>query len=98
MKIVSQAAEAGFPRASQLFSLTPVEIAWELDAFAARERRANERIDALAWLTGRYAAIGVHAPRKYPNRPECVKRRAEPMTDADMKRVFLNLAGRSEDG
>jgi len=48
-----------------------------------------ERLDDLAWLTGRYAAIGVNAPRRYPRRPDGVKRRA--MEPEAMKRVFVNL-------
>lgn len=52
-----------------------------------------ERIDDLAWLAGRYAAIGINAPRKYPRRPDGVKRRAQEMSPEAMKAVFASLAG-----
>lgn len=74
--------------------MTPVEIEWELTAFAARERRAMERLDDQAWLTGRYAAIGVNAPRRFPRRPDGVPRAPAQMDDGEMKRVFLNLQRR----
>ena len=90
-----RAAEAGFPGAGRLFSLTPEEIEWELTAFAARQRVEMERLDDLAWLTGRYAAIGVNAPRKYPRRPDGVRRRTKTMTADEMKRVFMAM-GRQE--
>ena len=75
--------------------MTPAEIEWELTAFAARERRAMERLDDLAWLTGRYVSIGVNAPRRYPRRPEAVARAPAEMDGAEMKRVFQNLMARS---
>ena len=87
-------AEAGFEGAWRLFDLTPLEAEWEIAAFAARRRLEMERLDDLAWLVGRYAAIGVNAPKKYPRRPDGVARKAERMDDAAMKRVFLDLAGR----
>lgn len=91
---MTRAAEAGFPGAGRLFSLTPAEIEWELTAFAARQRREAERLDDLAWLTGRYAAIGVNAPGKYPRRPDGVRRQPKEMPPEEMKRVFLGLSGR----
>ena len=93
---MERAAEAGFSDAGRLMSLTPVEIGWELAAFAARRRLEMERLDDLAWLVGRYAAIGVNAPKKYPGRPDGVVRKSRQMDDAEMKRVFLDLAGRGK--
>lgn len=92
---MDKAAEAGFPCPAQLFLMTPKQVEWELTAFAARRRREIENIDALAWLTGQYAAIGVHAPKKYPKRPGSEKSERV-MSDEEMKRALLNLAGRSE--
>jgi len=91
---MARAAEAGFSGAWRLGELTPAEIEWEFSAFAARQRLELERLDDLAWLTGRYAAIGVNAPRKYPRRPDGVKRRAKEMDPGAMKRVFENLSRR----
>ena len=75
-----------------MFHLTPVEVEWELLAFAARKREAMERMDDLAWLVGRYAAIGINAPRKYPRRPDGVKRMVKEMDAAEMKAVFVGMA------
>lgn len=78
----------------RLFRLTPAEIEWELTAFAARRRLQMERLDDLAWLTGRYAAIGVNAPKRYPHKPDGVVRRPAEMDDEAMKQVFLRMAER----
>lgn len=91
-EIARRAAEAGFPGAGALFGMTPAEIEWELTAFAARRRLEMERLDDLAWLAGRYVAIGVNAPKKYPRRPDGVKRAARDMEAEDMKNVFRRLA------
>lgn len=74
--------------------MTPVEIEWALAAFAAGERRKMEQLDAAAWMAGRYAAFAWHAPRRFPKRPDCVRRRPVEMTDEEMKRVLVGLAGR----
>ena len=94
LEIARQAAEAGYPDAQSLFSLTPTEIEWALNAFAAQERRSSRRMDAQAWLTGRYAAIGWHAPRRYPRRPNAVYTPPAQMSDREMKDVFERLARR----
>lgn len=54
-----------------------------------------ERIDAAAWLTGRYCATGWHAPGRYPRRPDGI--RPAPMSDGAMKEVFAGLAARRTD-
>lgn len=91
---VYRLTEVGFEGAWRLFDLTPMEVEWEISAFAARRRLELERMDELAWLVGRYAAIGVNAPRRYPKRPDSVVRRTAPMNDEAMKQVFLRLAQR----
>lgn len=93
-RIVERAAEAGFPDASRLYRLTPAEIELELRAYSAREQRCWERLDAAAWLAARYAAIGWHTPKRFPKRPEGVRRKPEAMTDAAMKDVFVALAAK----
>ena len=93
-EIVRRAAEAGYGGAAGLFGMTPAEIELELAAFAARQRLEWERLDAAAWLAARYAAIGWHAPKRFPRQPEGVVRRAETMSDAAMKNVFLAMAER----
>ncbi len=91
-EVAKRAAEAGYPGAGALFHLTPVEVEWELLAFAARKREAMERMDDLAWLVGRYAAIGVNAPRKYPRKPDGVKRAVREMGAEEMKSVFVGMS------
>ena len=95
-RIVEKAAETGFPGAARLFEMTPREIEWELTAFSARRRLEMERLDDLAWLIGRYTAVGVNAPRKFPRKPDGVKRKAPEMSDAEMKNVFTALTGRRD--
>ena len=97
LKIVECAADAGISGAAGLLDRTPAEIELELRAAAARQMREMEQLDALAWLTGRYAAIGWHAPRKYPKRPEGVRRTAPAMSDQAMKDVFLGMARRGKE-
>lgn len=94
MKIIRRAAEAGAMDAGRFWQMTPVEIEWALAALAARQRRALEQADLLAWLTGRYVAFAAHAPKRYPRRPDGVRTENRPMSDAEMKRVLMNLAGR----
>lgn len=94
MTIVRRAAEVGVPDAGRFFDMTPVEIEWALAAFAARQRRALEQADLLAWLAGRYFAFAMHAPKRYPKRPDGIQKETRPMSDAEMKRVFMALAGR----
>lgn len=92
LETVRKLTEVGFAGAWRLFDLTPMEVEWEIAAFAARRRMELERMDELAWLVGRYAAIGVNAPRRYPKRPDGVVRQAAPMDDESMKQAFLRLA------
>ena len=92
--MVREAAEAGFPGAPGFYGMTPEEIGLEMSAFAAREQRKWERLDAAAWLAARYAVIGLHAPKRFPRRPEGVKRKEKAMSDAAMKGVFQAMAER----
>ena len=94
---MAEAAEAGFSGAADLYAMTPREAELALCAFAARERRRWERIDAAAWLAARYAVIGWHAPRRFPKRPEGVRRREEAMSDAAMKAVFEAISARKNE-
>lgn len=94
MKIIDRAAAAGVAGAGRFWGMTPREIEWELAAFAAARRREDERADLSAWLAGRYALFAMHAPRRYPKRPDGLKINARAMSDSEMKRVFLALAGR----
>lgn len=93
-RIVERAAKAGFPDAERLMRLTPREMEWALESFAARRRQALELMDAAAWLAGRYAAIAINAPGKYPSAPDGVN--ANPpdseMSDAEIRGAFERLA------
>jgi len=95
--LVNRAVEAGLPRAWQLAELTPRQIELELRAYAARRQRESEQLDLLAWLVGRYVMTALHAPRRYPRRPDGILRPLRPMQDAEIKRVFLNLADQRRD-
>ncbi len=93
-RIIEKAAEAGFPDAEGLMRLTPREMEWALKSFAARRRQALELMDAAAWLAGRYAAIAINAPGKYPSAPDGVNADLpdSEMTDAEIRGAFERLA------
>ena len=74
--------------------MTPAEAELALTAYAARERRKLERMDAAAWLAGRYAAVAWHAPGRYPQRPATLK--PARMSDGEMKAALLALARQRE--
>ncbi len=61
----------------------------------ALERRRQRALDAdfLAYLIGRYVALAVHAPKRYPRHPDAVRR---VMKDHEMKRCFAALSGRGK--
>lgn len=96
-EIVKQAAQAGAENPAGLYDMTPVQIELTLTALAARERRRMERMDEAAWLIGRYAAIGINAPGRYPRRPDVVRRLPESMSADEMKQALVSLAKRRED-
>lgn len=91
-EMMYDAAQAGFSGAQRLGALSPREIELELAALAERRRQEAELADFQAWLTGRYVLFSLHAPRRYPRRPEGVCRRPRRMTDDEMKAVFAAMA------
>ncbi len=95
-RLVDTAAQAGYPAPMSLLDCTPREVRWALKAFAAKKRRELELTDTLAWLIGQYVAIGVNAPKKYPNRPNIVGHSSQATNDAQIKEAFQRMAGRSE--
>ena len=96
-RLVERAARAGMSGAWALLSRTPREIDTELCAWAERRRRQREDMEILAWRMGGYAMVGVHAPKRYPRRPNVQANRARRMTDGEMKRAFAAMAaGREE--
>lgn len=90
-ELVKSAAEAGFSGAWRLTEHTPREIRLELEAFARERRREAELADLIAWRTGRYVLCALHAPRRYPRRPDLFGHRKQNMTDEEMKRVFAAM-------
>lgn len=91
-KIVDRAARAGFPNPHTLMRLTPREMQWALEAFAARKRRELELADAEAWLAGRYVCLALNAPGRYPSAPDGLIEDSAEMTDAEMKATFERLS------
>lgn len=90
--LVKRAAELGIEGAYDLLNLTPRELQAEFACAAARRRREAEMADLQAWLTGRYVLAALHAPRRYPRRPNGLNFPAQAMTDEQMKRVFVSMA------
>ena len=96
-ELVSRAAGAGIEEAYLLTGLSPREIELHLQAIEEKRREDMQRMDMLAWLAGRYVLMAMHAPRRYPHRPEGVRQKNKAMADESMKRVFMAMAARRED-
>ena len=84
--------------ARELLSRTPREIESAFRSAAGKHRRELELADAAAWLAGRYMLAAVHAPRRYPRRPDGVLHRAREMDPDEMKRVFTAMQRRENGG
>lgn len=96
-RLAESAAQAGVSGAWELLARTPREIDAELRAWAERRRREREDMELLAWRMGNYVMVGVHAPKRYPRRPNVRATGARRMTDDEMKRAFAAMvAGRRE--
>lgn len=79
----------------EILCLSPREIEWRFRALAQRRRMQGENIDLLAFLVGRYVALGFHAPKKYPRKPNSLAYPPKEMTANQMKHFFAELsAGR----
>ena len=78
------------PHAAALMEMTPREVELELTAFAAREKA--RRLET--WLLGRYVAIAVHDPSRYPPPPFGISPAS--MTDDEMKQRLLAMRGKDE--
>ena len=52
-----------------------------------------EKMEALAWLVGQYVAVALHAPERYPLRPDRATRNAR--TPEEMRQVLMRMAERS---
>ena len=95
--LVERAADAGMHRAGDLLYRTPREIELEFRALAARRQRRMQEMDAGAWLAGRYVLFALHAPRRYPRRPDGVHAPRRAMNDEQIKGVFMQLAEKRRD-
>ena len=74
-------------------NMTPREVTAAFDRALERRRQRALDADFLAYLIGRYVALAVHAPKKYPQHPDAVRRT---MKDNDMKRCFVALSERGK--
>ena len=95
-ELIQSSAEAGMAHPERILHLTPREIAAAFVALESERQRRLEDLDLLAWMIGRYVSIGVNAPKRFPRRPNALRTRRQPMTDAQMRRVFINIAERSK--
>lgn len=95
--MIAQAAQAGVGAERDLWRMTAAELERAIAAHRARQARELELIDLLSWLAGSYAAVGTHAPKRYPKRPNGLKHRKN-MTDEEMKRAAVAFAARHTGG
>lgn len=78
----------------RIAEFAPAEIELAFQSLSARRQAELERIDTLAYLTGRYVLIALHSPRRYPRRPDGILHPPPKMTDNQMKQFFADLAAR----
>lgn len=90
--LVEAAADAGVEGAWKLEGLTPRQIELEIRARSVRMQQRQQEIDLLAYLVGRYVLLAMHAPRRYPRRPDGIMKERRAMNDDEIKRVFVSLA------
>lgn len=84
--------------------MEPIEYKRYLDFYVEREKQKVKEIDALNFMLGKYIAIGVNDPKKYPRKPflekEEVKVENRVMTGSEMERIIkrnnLILGGKTK--
>ena len=98
-EIVNRAARAGVSHPERLFHQTPKEMEWTFASFSAQKRRELELADIAAWLTGRYVALALLAPNRYPERPNGVLTAdaESAMTDLEIQQAFQSIFGKGEE-
>lgn len=74
--------------------MTPAEVNGRLTAFASKASEEIENADLLAWMIGKYVAYGVNAPKKYPKRPELMKKQkpSREMDDDELMTMMTAFA------
>ena len=95
--MIASAAEVGVGAERELWRMTAAELGRAIAAHRRRQERELELIDLIGWLAGSYAAVGMHAPKRYPKRPNGLKSR-KTMTDDEMKRAAVAFAARHTGG
>ena len=90
--MVQKAIQVGMEEAWRLPELTLREIGIRFSALAAQRQQQAEQADLHAWLVGRYVLTAMHAPRRYPRRPDAVAHPPKKMTDKQMKQFFADLS------
>ncbi len=95
--MIAKAAEAGVASEKEMWRMSAAELERAIAAHRARQAREMEMIDLLCWLAGSYAAVGMHAPKRYPRRPNGLRGGGN-MTDEEMKRAALRFAARHTGG
>jgi len=91
-KVIKDAFKAGISEAWGFWHMTPAEVNGRITAFEAQQDTALQRLDAVAWMAGSYAAHAYHEPKRYPKKP-CIVQTGkktplpgdEPMDEALMK-------------
>ena len=77
-----------------LLDLTMDEIELAFRVHAARCRQRAQDADLQAWLAGRYVLLAVHAPKKFPRRPDGVRTQPADMSPDQMKQAFKRIAAK----
>ena len=92
-EIALQGARQGLGTRREILEMTPRELEEARQRREAWEEWLMEKMDALAWLVGQYVAVALHAPERYPLRPDRATRNAR--TPEEMRQVLMRMAERS---
>ena len=92
-QIALRGARQGLGTRREILEMTPRELEEARQRREAWEEWLMEKMDALAWLVGQYVAVALHAPERYPLRPDRATRNAR--TPEEMRQVLMRMAERS---
>ena len=90
LEIVQAAVESGVCSEHEAWHMTPGELMRRVEAAVCRRTRRMKDMDALAWLIGQYAAVGINSPGRYPAQPDRVRMRAS--GDEQMRQLMKRMA------
>lgn len=74
---------------NEYWELNPKQFKKYLDAYQENKKESAKEIDAQNYNLGKYIAIAVNEPKKYPEKPLLWEEKE--MTEREMEKVLQNL-------